>query len=87
MSEPAAVANGSWTIQDARSLYNIDRWGLGYFGINDRGHVTVSPMREQGATMDLMEVIKEAEEWNLRFPLVLRFQDLLRDRVIGLLGP
>jgi arginine decarboxylase len=73
-----------WTIDDAVETYNIDRWGLGYFGINEKGNVTVSPLRDQGATMDIMEVIRDAEEWNLRFPLVIRFQDLLRDRVVGL---
>ncbi len=73
-----------WTIDDAVETYNIDRWGLGYFGVNKQGNVTVSPMRDQGASIDIMEVIKDAEEWDLRFPLVIRFQDLLRDRVIGL---
>ncbi|MFI5202256.1 MAG: hypothetical protein ACHQNE_07705, partial [Candidatus Kapaibacterium sp.] len=73
-----------WTIEDAVETYNIDRWGLGYFGINPQGHVTISPSREAGATIDIMDVLKDAEEWNLRFPLVIRFQDLLRDRVVTL---
>ena len=78
------ISVSEWTIDDAIETYNIDRWGLGYFGINEKGNVTVSPLRDQGATMDIMEVIRDAEEWNLRFPLVIRFQDLLRDRVVGL---
>ena len=73
-----------WTIDDAIETYNIDRWGLGYFGINDKGHVTVSPLRDQGATMDVMDVISDARDWGLQFPLVIRFQDLLRDRVVTL---
>lgn len=75
------VSADGWTLDDAFETYNIDRWGLGYFGINEKGNVTVSPLREQGATLDIMEVIAEAQEYNLRFPLVIRFQDLLRDRV------
>ena len=78
------IPKNEWTIEDAVETYNIDRWGLGYFGINDAGHVTISPMREAGAQIDIMDVLKDAEEWNLRFPLVLRFQDLLRDRVVTL---
>jgi arginine decarboxylase len=78
------IPPSEWTIDDAVETYNIDRWGLGYFGINEKGNVTVSPSRGEGATIDIMEVIKDAEEWNLRFPLVVRFQDLLRDRVVGL---
>ena len=54
-----------WTIDDAIETYNIDRWGLGYFGINEKGNVTVSPLREQGATMDLMDVISDASEWEV----------------------
>jgi arginine decarboxylase len=78
------VAPDGWTIDDAIETYNIDRWGLGYFSINENGNVTVAPMREAGATIDIMQVIEESKEWDLRFPLVLRFQDLLRDRVMNL---
>lgn len=78
------VPKGEWTIDDAIETYNIDRWGLGYFGINAQGNVTVAPLRNDGATLDIMDVIRDAEEWNLQFPLVIRFQDLLRDRVVGL---
>jgi arginine decarboxylase len=73
-----------WTIDDAVATYNIDRWGLGYFGINEAGNVTVSPLRDQGATMDVMDVIAQAQDRGLRFPLVIRFQDLLRDRVVNI---
>ncbi len=78
------IPTSEWTIDDAIEAYNIDRWGLGYFGINEKGHVTISPSRDAGATIDVMDVLKDAEEWNLRFPLVIRFQDLLRDRVVSL---
>src|ERR1043165_1902747 len=70
-----------WTVENAISTYNIDRWGLGYFSVNDAGDVTVSPLREKGATIDLMDVLSEVPDRGLRFPIVLRFQDLLRDRV------
>lgn len=79
-----ANASAHWTIEDAIETYNIDRWGLGYFSINDRGNVSVSPLRDAGAAIDIMDVITEAKEQGLRFPLVLRFQDLLRDRVVTL---
>ncbi|MFM8983774.1 MAG: arginine decarboxylase, partial [Spartobacteria bacterium] len=70
----------SFSIQDAADLYSIDRWGGGYFGINDAGHVVVRPKRN-GETIDLMEVVAEARAHKLAFPLVVRFHDLLRDRV------
>lgn len=78
------TAPSEWTIEDAVNMYNIDRWGLGYYGINETGNVTVSPLHEKGATIDIIDVIAEAQAQGLRFPLVLRFQDLLRDRVVSL---
>ncbi|MDQ3625031.1 MAG: biosynthetic arginine decarboxylase [Verrucomicrobiota bacterium] len=71
-----------WDIPAATSLYNIDRWGLGYFSINARGNVQVFPAQNAATPIDLMELIAEARsEYGLGFPLVLRFQDLLRHRV------
>ena len=61
-------------------LYNVERWGGGYFGVNGAGHVEVFPKRN-GEKIDLMEVVGEAKSRNLAFPLVVRFHDLLRDRV------
>jgi arginine decarboxylase len=72
-----------WSIEDAIKTYNVDRWGLGYFGINEQGHVSILPQRN-GHSIDIMDVIAEAKEQELRFPLVVRFQDLLRDRVVHL---
>jgi arginine decarboxylase len=70
----------SFDIAEARELYNIDRWSGGYFGINDAGHVSVFPKRN-GETIDLMDIVAEARSRKLAFPLVVRFHDLLRDRV------
>src|SRR5213592_1469290 len=71
-------ANGSkpWDIQTARSLYNIDRWGAKYFDINAGGHVVAMPLQETGAA-----VVEESKARGLKFPLLIRFQDILRHRV------
>ena len=69
-----------WDIQSAISLYNIDRWSSGYFSINQQGHIQVLPM-QAGAGIDIMDVIAEARDRGLIFPLLIRFQDLLRHRV------
>ena len=70
-----------WDIPSATSTYNIDRWGAGYFAINAEGHIQVTPLQNQGASIDMMAVVQEAREQGLGFPLVIRFQDLLRHRV------
>ncbi len=70
-----------WDIPSATSAYNIDRWGAGYFSINAQGNAQVTPLMNQGASIDVMAVVNEAREQGLGFPLVIRFQDLLRHRV------
>lgn len=83
MSEPN-LAPDSWSIDDARNLYNIHRWGARYFDINDAGHVVAWPLQEAGAAVDLTDVIEEAKGRGLKFPLLVRFQDILRHRVEAL---
>ena len=78
--------NGAWTIDDADSLYNISRWGAGYFGINSSGRVEVRPRQEAGAAVDILSVVAEARQRGLRYPMLLRFQDIVRHRVEAING-
>src|SRR6516225_2040756 len=71
----------TWDIPSAIALYNIDRWGTGYFTINAAGNVQVMPTQSYGNAIDLMEVVTEARKQGMAFPLVIRYQDLLRHRV------
>jgi len=71
----------AWDIEAARTLYNIQRWGAKYFDINDAGHVVARPLQEAGAAVDITDVIEEARGRGLKFPLLIRFQDILRHRV------
>src|SRR3954469_9680302 len=70
-----------WSVQHARNLYNVQRWGAKYFDINDAGRVVAKPLRDAGASVDLTDVIEEAKARGLKFPLLIRFQDILRHRV------
>ncbi len=70
-----------WDTQQARNLYNIQRWGAGYFDINEAGRVVARPLREAGTEVDITDVIEEAKARGLKFPLLIRFQDILRHRV------
>jgi arginine decarboxylase len=74
-------ANGHWDIQQARNLYSINRWGTEYFDINEAGHVIAKPQRDAGASVELSDVVEEARGRGLKFPLLIRFQDILRHRV------
>ncbi len=70
-----------WTVDDASSLYMIDRWGTGYFDVNPSGDLTVAPLQESGIAVPIIDVLTEAQVLNLNTPLLIRFQDLLRHRV------
>src|SRR5215470_4029580 len=77
----SAESNGPWDIQQARNLYNIHRWGAKYFDINETGRVVAKPLRDTGAAVDLTDIIEEAKARGLKFPVLIRFQDILRHRV------
>jgi len=73
-----------WTTEDATELYMIDRWGAGYFEVDEKGLVAVAPLQEGGAKIALLDVVREAQDQGLRAPMLIRFQDLLRHRVEGI---
>src|SRR5512142_3010305 len=70
-----------WDIQCARNMYNIHRWGAKYFDISETGRAIAKPLQDAGAAVDLTDVIEEAKARGLKFPLLIRFQDILRHRV------
>jgi arginine decarboxylase len=74
-------AKDPWDIQEARNLYSIQRWGAGYFDVSEGGRVVAKPLRDAGANVDLTDVIEEAKARGLKFPLLIRFQDILRRQV------
>jgi arginine decarboxylase len=71
----------AWTLDDARELYNIDAWGVGFFGVNDKGQVTVHPTKDPKLGLDLFEVAMDLEAQEVGLPLLLRFPDILRIRI------
>ncbi|HUO51490.1 MAG TPA: biosynthetic arginine decarboxylase [Gemmatimonadaceae bacterium] len=78
----APSAETGWSIDDARSLYNVEGWGLGFFDINARGHVVVRPERgHPERELDLFEVATDLAAQGVGLPLLLRFSDILRSRV------
>ena len=71
----------SWTIEDSEKLYRIQGWGEPYFSINAAGHVTVSPKGDRGGSLDLLELVEALRKRNLGLPLLIRFSDILEDRI------
>ncbi|OOZ36387.1 biosynthetic arginine decarboxylase [Solemya velesiana gill symbiont] len=71
-------------IQPVMQDYGISRWGGGYFGINPDGHVTVRPDRKGDAQIDLYQLASEVRQSGLSLPVLVRFTDILHDRVAAL---
>ena len=70
-----------WTLKDSIELYGLDRWGDGFFGVNDRGSVEVLPLRDKGPRVDLMSLVDELRGRGMRSPMLIRFSDILAGRV------
>ncbi len=70
-----------WTIEDSEDLYRIDGWGQPYFSINAAGHITVSPKGDRGGSLDLYDLVNALKQRNLGLPLLIRFSDILEDRI------
>ncbi|MBI4819867.1 MAG: biosynthetic arginine decarboxylase [Deltaproteobacteria bacterium] len=71
----------AWTVQDATDLYNVAEWGQGYFQIDEGGTVVVAPGGSAGPRINLKRVVDDLVRRGLALPLLLRFSDILRDRV------
>jgi arginine decarboxylase len=83
----------AWTNRDSAELYNIRAWGAGYFEINDKGNVAVTPAGrpptsapvagQSGPTgqIDLLELVEDLQRRGYEMPLLLRFSDILNHRV------
>ncbi len=75
----------TWTIQQTRELYNIAQWSEGYFNINELGHLTAHPNRDkQQPGIDLVELTQSIQQAGLRLPVLVRFSDILKDRLQNL---
>lgn len=77
----------AWDIQQARDTFNIPHWGGDYFDINDEGHLHVRPRRNsEHPGIDLFKLSQEAQAAGQTLPLLVRFSDILHDRVDTLCG-
>ena len=81
---PSDASQHSWTRADSAETYGIRNWGIGYFGINEKGNVIVHPDGPTANSMDLKELVDEVRRRGIGLPLLIRFNDILRNRVVHL---
>jgi len=73
-----------WSIEDSLELYQVNAWGKGYFSVNAAGHVVVRPDTQPGREIDLFEVVEGLKARDLTTPVVVRFSDILANRLRSL---
>ena len=81
---PAVESTSStrvWSVQDASELYEVARWGNGYFSVNASGHVEVHPTKDPARGLDLKELVDRLQLRGISLPVLIRFTDVLRHRL------
>lgn len=86
MPKPKTTLSPDWTVEDSRELYNIRHWSGGYFDVNAEGHVEARPNMTQACGVDLHDLVQDIQKKGLNVPVLVRFGDILQDRVNSLCG-
>ena len=71
----------SWSTDHARKTYSVPHWAEGYFDVDAAGRIVVSPKGAQGPVIPLPEVVDAARAQGAQLPLLVRFPDILGDRL------
>jgi arginine decarboxylase len=70
-----------WTVADAMDLYDVSRWGNGYFSVNEAGHVCVLPTKDPSRAIDLKELVDRLVLRGIDLPILIRFAEILKHRL------
>ena len=72
------------TVDRVSGIYGIENWGFGYFGVNEAGHLTISPHRVPGRSIDICEIVTQQVSEQQALPFLLRFPQVLDERLASL---
>jgi arginine decarboxylase len=78
---PAHDLGEAWRVADAAELYQVDRWGQGYFSIGDNGQVRVHPTKDVNRSLDLKQLVDDLQLRGISLPTLIRFRDILQHRL------
>ncbi|HEV3416748.1 MAG TPA: biosynthetic arginine decarboxylase, partial [Pirellulales bacterium] len=70
-----------WSVVDAAELYEVARWGNGYFSVNDAGHVCVHPAKDRSRSIDLKQLVDRLQLRGIDLPILIRFAEILKHRL------
>jgi arginine decarboxylase len=77
----AMTPGEAWSVTDANELYEVSRWGKGYFSINGSGNVQVHPAKDPSRAIDLKQLVDDLQARGITLPLLIRFSDILKHRL------
>ncbi len=80
------TATDLFTAEKASELYGLEAWGNGYLAIRDDGRLTVTPTRESGRSIDVLDVVQKLGARGVHTPILLRFPQLLAEQIGQLAG-
>lgn len=69
-----------WEQEECEELYAYDRWGEGYFHVNEKGNISVTPYKDSQA-VDLYEIVKTLVGRGVEVPVLIRFDGIIQDRL------
>ena len=75
-----------WSPDQARKAYSIPHWSEGYFDVDGAGRVVVRPLGGSGPAIPLPDAVDAARADGAKLPLLLRFPEILGDRLRRLQG-
>ncbi len=81
LSAGTAPGAPTWSLPEAAELYDVPRWGQGYFSINELGHLQVHPSKDAARGVDLKRLVDRLQLRGLAVPILLRFSDILKHRL------
>jgi arginine decarboxylase len=73
-----------WTVADSAEVYGVKYWGHNYFSVAESGNVQANPAGVDGPAIDLKELVDEVARRGIGLPLLIRFSDVLRSRIVEL---
>ncbi|HEV3032170.1 MAG TPA: biosynthetic arginine decarboxylase [Polyangia bacterium] len=73
-----------WTVADSAEIYGVKYWGNNYFSINESGNVQAHPAGPDNGRIDLKELVDEVARRGIGLPLLIRFSDVLKSRIVEL---
>ncbi len=81
LTASTATTSSAWTVHDSSELYEVARWGNGYFSVSDAGHMLAHPRKDKSEAIDLKELVDRLQLRGIGLPVLVRFTDIVKHRL------